>query len=191
MKTELLAKLIDSIKQSSSNLEEHLKIYTPVINSDKNGIHEANLTLQFAHQCLRKGWFVYPEASNVYQNTNDKKPIRLDLHAICEGEFILTVESKKFYSADKGKELKADFERAQSIQYPHHYNNLPHFVLLLAVTESSDYENWWCQSQNWVNTTPIWKELAQILESEGMVKSSFKINADKTHHLLYAIKQVR
>ncbi|MGF1724396.1 hypothetical protein [Photobacterium nomapromontoriensis] len=191
MKKKEVNQLIELINKTSCKLEEHLNIYTPVINSDKNGIHEANLTLQFAHQCLGKGWFVYPEASNVYQDSSAKKPIRLDLHVICRDEFILTVESKKLYSVDKGKELIADFKRAQSIQYPHCYNDLPHFILLLAVTESSEYENWWCQSHNWQNDTPVWQELAQILEREGMVKSSFAIDADKTHYLLYAITQVR
>ncbi|WP_064603681.1 hypothetical protein [Photobacterium sp. J15] len=184
--------IITALIDTASLLEKHLCIYNPVMNRDKNGVPEANLTLQFAHQCLKNGWLVYPETSNIKQNTNTHNPIRVDLHVICPGQFMLTVESKKFYSSEKGKEIISDYTRAQSIEYCHKHDSLPHFVLMLAITENSDYEDWWRKSENWNNESETWKELAGILQSDRMVKSSLPMHEDKkTHHLLYAISKVR
>jgi hypothetical protein len=64
--------------------------------------------------------------------------------------------------------------------------------LLLAITEDPNYENWWCNSENWHNNAVVWKELANILQNGDMAVSSFPMHTDeKTHHLLYAISKVR
>lgn len=183
--------LLGAIRDTAVRLEAHLNIYNPAMNNERNGIPEANLTVHFAHQCLRRDWLVYPEASNVSHNTDSQNPIRVDLHVICEGQFILTVESKKFHSVEKAKEIISDYQRAQSLHYPHQYKDLPHYVLLLAITEDPNYENWWCNSENWYNNAPVWKELANILQNGDMAVSSFPMHTDeKTHHLLYAMSKV-
>ncbi|MEZ8141859.1 hypothetical protein [Enterovibrio sp. FF113] len=184
--------LLEALVNTATSLEKHLRLFNPVINAEKNGIPEANLITQFAHQCLNNGWFVYPETSNVVRNSHDGKPIRIDLHVICEGQFMLTVEAKKLYSIEKAQEMLSDFKRAQTLNYLHDHNNLPHHVLLLAVTEITSNANWWCASENWDNISPTWKELAEILQRDGVLTSSLPMHDahGKTHHLLYAISEV-
>jgi hypothetical protein len=184
--------LIKALKDTASSLEEHLQLFNPVINPEKNGIQEANLTMQFAHQCLSNGWFVYPETSNVARNSIDDKCHRIDLHVICKEQFILTVEAKKLYSVEKAKEILSDLKRARTLNYQHKHNHLPHYVLILAVTESSNNANWWCASEDWRNISPTWKELGETLQSDDMLISALPIQDafGKTHYLLYAFQNL-
>lgn len=183
----------ESIKATAKELERHLKINTPVMNSDINGIPEANLTFHFSHQCLLKGWLIYPEASNFTNSDSSKARERVDLHVIDKDKFILTVEAKKFFDTTSGEKIIADFERTESIEYGHQYDHLPHYSLLLAVTEKQSWEDWWLHSQkNYTNSSSTWVNLSRILESEGMENSSCVMDDDtKKHYLLYAVKRVR
>lgn len=183
----------ESIKATAKELERHLKVNTPVMNSDINGIQEANLTFHFSHQCLLKGWLIYPESSNFTNSNSSKSRERVDLHVIDTDKFILTVEAKKFFDATSGEQIIADFERSENIEYDHQYNHLPHYSLLLAVTEKQGWEDWWLHSQkNYTNSSNTWVNLSQILEGEGMEKSSCVMDDDrKKHYLLYAVKRVR
>ncbi|MCE0495758.1 hypothetical protein [Vibrio salinus] len=187
--------VVDNINATAAALEQHLKVNTPVINPEKNGIQEANLTFHFASQCLQKSWLIYPEASNFSVDgrpKSRKKHARVDLHVIVENRFIMTVEAKKFFDIDSGNGLIEDFKRAQSIKYEHRFDELPHYILLLAITEKDNWEGWWRDSQIDENSSETWKDLSQILESEGIVRSSLAIDDNrKKHYLLYALKQTR
>ncbi len=106
---------------------------------------------------------------------------------------MLTIEAKKLHSVEKAQGIISDFKRALTLNYQHDHNHLPHYVLLLAVTEQTSNANWWCASENWDNITPTWKELAEILQRDGVITSSLPMHDahGKTHHLLYTISKVR
>lgn len=190
MEDKYVREIAENIKRAAEKLKGHLIKYNPVINPEKNGIQEANLSLHFAHQCMSRDWYVFPEASNFTCCNNGNA--RVDLHVIVDNKYILTVEAKKLHNTTTGASLVEDFWRATTIEYKHDYNHLPHYVVLLAVTEKNDNVNWWCQSHNWINEHSTWKELAEVLERKGIVRSMEVMNdGNRNHYFLYAIEKIR
>src|SRR5438876_3433794 len=105
-----------------------------------NGLPERNISTYVAHQFLKRGWFVYTEAS-----IKGLRKKRLDLLALKRG-VLVACESKQLHDATKAKELEDDAGRIKRFRLLKKYDPPPvkqRYGLLLATAWEHDKVEWW------------------------------------------------
>lgn len=180
--------------QSARTLEAAVKHHWPVVNPERNGLQESNLTIHFAARALQEGLHVYPEASN--HNTDDGHS-RVDLLVkgrLAGTDLTILVESKKLFSAGKAAEMYADYGKmckfvsteTQDASLEREIDAL-RFGLLLAITASVHNKDWWIEPYSYDGKS--WDALAGVL-TEACEKGSYEIAGLYPQHILYAVFQL-
>ncbi|KMQ74054.1 hypothetical protein Msub_10225 [Marinobacter subterrani] len=173
------------------SLEVGLEEYWPVVNPDKNGLQEANLTTHLAHKALNSGFYAYPQASNAHFEAGHS---RVDLLLIRKTERIKTavlVEAKKLYSSEKALELVSDFEKIRRFRFvPDRIQKgadleTVKYGLLMAITTSSANMEWWNDPYDW-DFGASWDKLKAIIETAAL-RSSVTLPARRHQYVLYAV----
>ncbi|MCQ6256688.1 hypothetical protein [Pseudomonas sp. Q11] len=189
-----VAAIRNLVMQSARTLEAAVKHHWPVVNPERNGLQESNLTIHFAARALQEGLHVYPEASN--HNTVEGHS-RVDLlvkGSLAGTELTILVESKKLFSAGKAAEMHADYWKMCEFVYARTQDaNLEQkihalrFGLLLAVTASVQNKDWWIEPYPYDGKS--WDALAGVL-AKACDKGSYEIAGLYPQHILYAVFQL-
>ncbi len=175
------------IKSSTETLRKALGNYWPVINPDKNGIQEANLTYHLAHACMKKGLNCYPEASHAINHEGNKRVDLLVNGKLNNKVCTFLVESKKLYSSEQALKMFDDFNKMSQFIPVNSDISAPKYAVLLAVTVSDENAEWW--------TTPYksdgkgWTELMESLEKCEM-HDNILIETQYKQHIVYAIAKI-
>ncbi|MGR4068636.1 hypothetical protein [Billgrantia sp. C5P2] len=176
------------------SLEEGLEEYWPVINPDKNGLQEANLTTHLAHQALISGFYAYPQASNANIQTGHSRVDLLLLRKAKKTKIIVFVEAKKLFSSEKALELVSDFEKICRFHFVQDRLqqddglDVIKYGVLLAITTSSANKEWWDHPYDW-DSGASWDKLKGVIESAG-IRSSVTLPVRRNQHVLYAIYEL-
>ncbi|WP_460044449.1 hypothetical protein [Pseudomonas sp. S2_H01] len=188
--SEILA-IKDLVRQSAEALQDAVQHHWPVVNPERNGLQESNLTIHFAARALSAGLHVYPEASN--HNVVDGHS-RVDLFVkgqIGGNDVAILVESKKLFSAGKAAEMHADYQKMQNFQFANSQGaNLEkeqgclRLGVLLAVTADVNNKDWWIEPYPYDGRS--WDRLAGVL-TKACDKGSYEITGLYPQHILYAV----
>lgn len=174
---------------AAESLARSLKLYWPVVNPDKNGLQESNLTTHLASQALKSGFNVYPQASNADLAKGHSRIDLLLLGSTPQNKIAVLVEAKKLYSAEKAGEMVSDYEKICSFQFvKDKYGcdvnaNTQKIALLLAITEKPENSSWWeapyeCKSGGW-------NALKSVLDAAD-ARKSIHLKAAREQYVLYA-----
>lgn len=179
------------VRSAAESFGDGLKEYWPVINPDQNSLKEANLTFHFGAQCLNHGMRIYPEASHADASQGHK---RVDL--LAKGKFggkesFLIVESKRLYSAEKAREIVADYGRINTFTFlkdPCNNSDSPFLAkrhgLLLALTTNQEYADWWKEPAEY-DQGGSWDQLMAVL-NRATSKGYYLIETTRPQYFLFA-----
>ncbi len=190
MNLSKIEKIQELIKRSACSLGSAVQHYWPVINYEKNGLQESNLTIHFAAHAMGLGLHAYPEASN---GNNIKGHSRVDLlvkGVLNEENISILVESKKLFSAEKAQEICNDFEKIKAFEFVRIMSgeadneNTSAYGVLLAITSREVNAAWWNEPYPYDNGS--WDSLGEILKIAN-VKGFFEIPCHQSQYILYAI----
>lgn len=179
------------LKNAAGSFGDGLEEYWPVINPNQNSLKEANLTFHFGAQCLNRGMKIYPEASDADASQGHKR-VDLLVKGKSEGkDFFLIVEAKRLYSAEKAREIVADYGRIKEFTLldDHCNNSARPFLakkhgLLLALTTRQEYADWWTEPADY-DQGGAWDQLMEILNS-ATSKGYHVIETTRPQYFLFA-----
>lgn len=187
MSSSLILEIEKLIVESTKTLKKSLDNYWPVINPEKNGIQEANLTYHLAHACMNKGLFCYPEASD-YTNKEGNKRVDLLVNGKLKSDSTtFLVESKKLYSSEQALRMFKDFSKMKQFSPVSNEINRPKYAVLLAVTVSLDNAEWW--NTPYLSDSKDWDALTEVLLSCEIHKH-VSIDTQYKQHIVYAITEI-
>lgn len=183
--------IVNLVKSASDSLEKSLSQYWPVVNPDKNGLQEINLTMHVAAKALESEMMIYPEASHNTEGDGHKR-IDLLVKGDIEGKqsFIL-FESKKLYSAEKAHKMASDLDKMEKFELVDsdiftNNNNYNKYFTLIALTVREDIKDWWCKPGQYDNDNNDWDKLREKLLKTD-TKGFFEIKAMRKQYVLYAV----
>ena len=185
--------IINLVTKSKYSLEKSLSKYWPVVNPEKNGLQEINLTMHIAAMALSNEMMIYPEASdNNTENGNKRVDLLVKGKVDNKPAFIL-FESKKLFSAEKAGEMVSDLEKMRNFKYvvsdvstENDTKGMDKYYVLLALTVSDDIKDWWCEPAQYDMDNNDWDKLREkLLETD--TKGFVDVNAMQRQYVLYAV----
>ena len=180
------------VEASAKSLERGLREYWPVVNPDKNGLQESNLTTHLASEALRRGLFAFPQASNADSAFGHSRADLMLLDTNGAQKMVLLVEAKKLYSPEKAGEMVSDFEKMSRFKFVTDSpdtdigDGVAKYGMLLAITTDPSNMQWWNQPYDW-DCGASWDKLKSVIEMANL-KSSIEFSVrNRSQYILYAV----
>ena len=187
--------LREILKDTSDSLREALAYWWPAQgNSD---VAEAMYILHFGAMLHRHGWLTYAEVQ-----VGGSPDQHIDLVAVNEArQWILKVEAKQLYSAEKARWLGMDWGRLKTAHLPSQHRPLPRdfqqYGCVLAscwADQNKPYIDWWIgdlahDTPMGARRTADWAALYCALReaNDRGVRGAFSVHSEDQAWLLYAV----
>lgn len=174
------------LNETRDALEAAINSYWPVVNPEKNGLQEANLTFYFAAQCLSHGMHVYPEASHGDSSQGHRRVDLLVRGRAGSDNAVFLVESKKLYSAEKAREIASDIRKICEFGFTDSVaSGEAVFGVILAITVNPEIAEWWAAPYEC--STESWNMLARMLCDTKSITAVHEIDARYKQYMLLAV----
>lgn len=185
-----ISRIREFISLSAGSLGEAIQHYWPVINYEKNGLQESNLTIHFAVHAMGAGLHAYPEASNG-NYTDGHSRVDLLVRGLLDQDYVtILIESKKLFSAEKAQDICRDYAKIKAFEFVRRTNEETRksestaYGVLLAITSRESNAAWW--QKPYLYDDGAWDNLGTILKGAGD-RGVFEVSGLQHQYILYAI----